>query len=59
LLQQVQALFVGLDKSVFLRSVDALHLVTARAEQFDRLYSNDRHVLAACPSLGLKGIDPT
>lgn len=59
LLQQVQALFVGLDKSVFLRSVDALHLVTARAEQFDRIYSNDRHVLAACPRLGLKGIDPT
>ena len=28
LLQQVQALFTGLDKSVFLRLVDALHLVT-------------------------------
>jgi hypothetical protein len=34
-------------------------LVTARAEHFDRIYSNDKHLLRACASLGLKGIDPT
>lgn len=59
LLQQVQALFLRLDKSVFLRSLDALHLVTARAERFDRIYSNDRHLLAASAKVALKGVDPT
>ncbi|MEQ1896671.1 MAG: type II toxin-antitoxin system VapC family toxin [Vicinamibacterales bacterium] len=59
LFQQVHALFLRLDPSVFLRSLDALHLVTAKAEHFDRLFSNDRHLLRACASLGLEGIDPT
>ncbi|MEQ1920462.1 MAG: type II toxin-antitoxin system VapC family toxin [Elusimicrobiota bacterium] len=59
LFQQVHALFLGLDKSVFLRSLDALHLVTAKAEHLDRIFSNDRHLLKACASLGLEGIDPT
>ena len=58
LLEQVRGLFAGLDKSVFLRSLDALHLVTAKAEHFERIYSNDRHLLAACASVGLEGIDP-
>lgn len=59
LLERVRALFVTLDRSVFLRSLDALHVVTAQAERFDRLYSNDRHLLAACPRVGLEGTDPT
>ncbi len=59
LLHEVQRLFRGLGASVFLRSLDALHLVTARAERFERLYSNDRHLLAACSVAGLVGIDPT
>src|SRR5712692_7148304 len=58
LLQQVRALFAGLNGSVFLRSLDAVHLMTAKAEHFDRLYSNDTHLLAACPSVHLKGINP-
>lgn len=58
-MEEVQGLFLRLDKSVYLRSLDALHLVTARAEHFDCVYSNDRHVLMACPSLAMKGIDPT
>ena len=57
-LQQVRALFARLDRSVFLRSLDAVHLVTARAEHFDHLYSNDTHLLAACGSVHLKGINP-
>jgi predicted nucleic acid-binding protein len=44
---------------VFVRSLDALHLVTAQAEGFARIYSNDRHLLAAAKSFGLEGIDPT
>ena len=59
LLLQVHALFQTLNRSVFLRSLDALHLVTAKAERFDRVYSNDRHLLAACGSVGVVGIDPT
>jgi predicted nucleic acid-binding protein len=58
LLEQVRALFAKLDRSVFLRSLDALHLVTAKAEGFECIYSNDRHVLAASGSLGLEGINP-
>jgi predicted nucleic acid-binding protein len=59
LLQQVQQLFARLDQAVFLRSLDALHLVTAVTERFDRLYSNDTHLLRACEHVGLAGIDPT
>jgi predicted nucleic acid-binding protein len=58
LLEEVRSLFSRLDKSVFLRSLDGLHLVTAKAERFARIYTNDRHLLAACPSLGLEGINP-
>ena len=58
LLQQVRALFARLDRSVFLRSLDAVHLITAKAEHFDRLCSNDTHMLAACPSVHLKGVNP-
>lgn len=59
LLQKVHALFLRLDKTVFLRSLAALHLITAREEQFDRIYSNDRHLLKASARVALKGIDPT
>jgi predicted nucleic acid-binding protein len=59
LLLEVQSLFAELDPKVFLRSLDAVHIVTARSERFSRLYSNDRHLLAACPRLGLEGVDPT
>jgi predicted nucleic acid-binding protein len=58
LLQQVRALFARLDGSVFLRSLDAVHLITAKAEHFDRLYSNDTHLLAACQSVHLQGVNP-
>jgi predicted nucleic acid-binding protein len=58
-LREVQAALSRLERSVFVRSLDALHLVTARSEGFDRIYSNDRHVLAASRSFGLHGVDPT
>ena len=58
LLEQVRLLFLKLDRSVFLRSLDALHLITAKAEHFDRIYSNDRHLLGACASVGLEGVNP-
>ena len=58
LLLQVRALYSRLDEGVFLRSLDALHLITARAERFDRLYSNDSHLLSACANVGIHGINP-
>jgi predicted nucleic acid-binding protein len=58
LLERVRVLFARLDGAVFLRSLDALHLVTAREERFERIYSNDRHLLAACASVGLEGVNP-
>jgi predicted nucleic acid-binding protein len=59
LLREVQSAFARLTRSTFVRSLDALHLVTARAEGFDRIYSNDRHLLAAARNFGLEGVDPT
>lgn len=58
LLEEVRVLFSQLDKSTFLRSLDALHLVTAKAEHFTRIYSNDRHLIVACANIGLQGINP-
>jgi predicted nucleic acid-binding protein len=58
-LREAQVAFSRLDKSILVRSLDALHLVTARSEKFDRIYSSDRHVLAAARSFGLHGVDPT
>ena len=58
LLEEVRTLFLRLDRSVFLRSLDALHLMTAKAENFHRIYSNDRHLLNACASIGLEGVNP-
>ena len=58
LFRQVQAFFATLDATVFLRSLDALHLITARSEGFARVYSNDRHLLAACASANLEGVNP-
>ena len=59
LLAEVREMFAGLKPSVYLRSLDALHLVTARSEQFRRVYTNDQHLLRACGHVGLEGIDPT
>jgi predicted nucleic acid-binding protein len=58
LLENVQTLFAGLNATVYLRSLDALHLVTAKAEKFDRLYSNDRRLLDACAKIGFDGVNP-
>lgn len=58
LIRDVQATFARLDRSVFVRSLDAVHLVTAKAEGFERIYSNDRHLLTAARSFGLEGVDP-
>jgi predicted nucleic acid-binding protein len=58
LLREVQTAFTRLDKAIFVRSLDAIHLVTAREEGFERIYSSDRHLLAAATAFGLDGVNP-
>lgn len=58
LLLQTRALYAKLDKGTFLRSLDALHLVTARAGRYACLYTNDRHLLAACARVGMRATNP-
>jgi len=57
-LDAVVAFYRQANTSVFLRSLDALHIATARLEKFDRIYSNDRHLLNGCVAAGLQGINP-
>jgi len=54
----VRTLFAGLGPAVYLRSLDALHLVTAKLEKFEQLYTNDRHLLEGCAKAGLHGTNP-
>lgn len=59
ILQAVDDAFAGLPTSVFVRSADCVHLVTAHDAGFKEIHSNDRHLLAAAPHFRLKGIDLT
>ena len=58
LLYDVSVFFATLHSTVFVRSADALHLMTAKAAGFQRLHSNDRHLMAACSSAALDAVNP-
>ena len=49
--------FAGLSRRVFLRTGDAVHLLSAREIGCAAVYSSDRHLLAAAPHVGLTGRD--
>ena len=45
----------SLPERVFLRTADALHLVTAKDGSFREIYSNDTHLLAAARHFEIEG----
>jgi predicted nucleic acid-binding protein len=55
LLRRVEATTRALPPTCYLRTFDALHLVTAADSGFTEVWTNDRHMLAAAPHFGLIG----
>jgi predicted nucleic acid-binding protein len=57
LLTSVNRLIRRLDRNIYIRTNDAIHLVCARENGFREIYSNDRHLLAASQSFAIKGVN--
>jgi len=55
ILLEAEKSYHGLPAAYFLRAADALHLACARANNFREIFTNDRHLLAACPAFDLRG----
>jgi uncharacterized protein len=56
LLWEVREAMRQLPASVFLRSGDAIHLVSARRYGFDAVWTNDRHMVAAASHFRLRAM---
>jgi predicted nucleic acid-binding protein len=52
---EVAATFANLSREVFLRTGDALHLLTARRNGLQEVFSNDQRLLDAAPAVGMQG----
>jgi predicted nucleic acid-binding protein len=55
LLRRVEAVTCALPRACYLRTFDALHLVTAADSGFTEIWTNDRHMLAAASHFGVAG----
>jgi predicted nucleic acid-binding protein len=55
-LQAAANTYVTLPVTIFLRSSDCLHLVTALRHNFTEIYTYDDHQAAAAETLGLKAV---
>jgi len=53
----VEQAFLSLDRRVFLRAGDAIHLATASLHGFTDVHSHDGHLLKAAAAFGLNGVD--
>ncbi len=57
IIDRVETVFATAPPSTCLRAADALHLATAAENGFTEIHSNDKHLLAAAPLFGLKGVN--
>ena len=55
LLRRTSALMVSAPRDLFIRTADAVHLVTAHEIGERAVWTNDRHMLAAAAYFGLTG----
>ncbi len=57
ILDRVESVFTTAPATTYLRAADAIHLATAAEHGFAEIFSNDKHLLAAAPLFGLRGVD--
>ena len=57
ILDRIEKIFASAPPDTYLRAADAIHLATAAEHGFSEIYSNDKHLLAAAPLFGLRGIN--
>ena len=56
-LDRVESVFATAAATTYLRAADAIHLATAVEHGFAEIHSNDKHLLAAAPLFGLRGVN--
>jgi hypothetical protein len=57
LMERVESVLGSAPSNIFLRAADAIHLACAAEHGFTEGFSNDRHLLAAAPLFGLRGVN--
>ena len=57
IVDRIESVFATAPATTYLRAADALHLATAAEHGFEEIYSNDKHLLAAAPLFGLRGVN--
>ena len=55
IMTDVAGTFTSLPSDVFLRTGDAIHLLTARQNGLQEVFSNDQRLLDAAPAVGIQG----